>query len=292
MTVVACLHPTDLRPEVDPLTARVRRDRTRADLSPSDAAALERALAIGAAWGLRVVAVAAGPPSADSALREAYGAGADVLRVDWDAGDDLGAELAGDPRPLAAALTAAIQGLAPTVVLCGDRSITGGTGVLPALLADGLGAAQALGLTALAVDGQRLIAERRLDAGRRERLAVPRPAVCSIEAAGVRLRRGPLRRALSAATLDVPVVAAARVAPDPRVRAATVRPFRPRTHRQPPPSGATPRERLVALTGALVAHDPPVLTHPADADEAAGILLDYLRARGYRAEADASTQPA
>jgi len=279
-TVVACVHPADQRPEVDPTTGAVRQDPGRIDLSITDRAALEHALRIGDAWGLPVVAVAAGPPSADAALREALGAGARTVRIPWPAAEPA-EMLAGDPRPLAVALGAAIAPLTPAVVVCGDRSVTGGTGALPALLAHELGAAQALGLAALTVDGRRLVGERRLDGGRRERLAVAPPAVCSVEAAGVRLRRASLTAALDAARAAVEVAPAVAPAPGPRrLVPGPLRPFRPRTRVLPAPAGATARERLIELTGALVAHDPPRLVRPADADAAAAALLDYLRERG------------
>ncbi len=91
------------------------------------------------------------------------------------------------------------------MVVCGDRSVDRGTGALPAFVAHELGAAQALGLVALEVTAATgrpadlaLSADRRLDGGWRERLRVPLPAVCSVEAAGVRLRRASLAGALAA----------------------------------------------------------------------------------------------
>jgi electron transfer flavoprotein beta subunit len=49
----------------------------------------------------------------------------------------------------------------------------------------------------------------------------------------------------------------------------------------PAPEGDDPRLRLLALTGALVAHDPPTVVQPADAVEAADVLLAYLVRHGY-----------
>ena len=59
------------------------------------------------------------------------------------------------------------------------------------------------------------------------------------------------------------------------------RPFRPRTRVLPAPHDADPRLRLLSLTGALVAHDPPTVIHPADAAEAADVFLDFLIRHGY-----------
>jgi electron transfer flavoprotein beta subunit len=135
-------------------------------------------------------------------------------------------------------------------------------------------------------DGARTLrAERRLDGGRREVLRVPSPAVCSIEAAGVRLRRAPLSAALAAESADTPVAAAGAIAHAHeriRLRHDGGRPYRPRTRVVAPPAGAAPRDRLLDLTGALVVHDPPTLIGPIGAAGAADALLDYLRRHGYR----------
>src|SRR5690606_24030261 len=139
---------------------------------------------------------------------------------------------------LAAAIRDAAGPAGPALVLTGDRSADRGTGALPAYLAHELGAAQALGLVALEAGDDHLIAERRLDGGRRERLRVPRPAVCSVGAAGVRLRRAGLPGVLAAATAAVPVAAAAeggpgrgvpgRAAAAAKVTVGRARPYRPR----------------------------------------------------------------
>ena len=298
--VVACLAPCDLRPAVDGLTGEVWVDPRRADLSAADAAALEHALRAAEVWGPgRVLAVAAGGASVEPALRTAVALGADAIRVKWGDEDFGGAGLrreapeavAGDPSALAAALAGAIRAAAgasgsPALVVCGDRSAERGVGAIPALLAHYLGAAQALGLVALRADEGEVgtvIAERRLDGGWRERLRVRGPAVCSVEAAGVRLRRASLPAVLAAGEAVIPVVggvAAGGRGRRPAVHMGTPRPYRPRTRLVAAPAGGT-HERLLALTGALVAHDPPRIVGPADAATAADELLDYLRRHGY-----------
>ena len=297
--VVACLRIGDLRPDVDPLDGTVARDRLGVGLSPADAAALEHALRLAEAWSGRVVAVCAGPASVEPVLRDVAALGVDVVRVPLgDEGDGhryLG-ELGEDERGLARTLVAALVPFGrPDLVLCGDRSVDRGTGALPAYLAHELGAAQALGLVRLAPLDPRstggsgdpdraLLVERRLDGGWRERLRVALPAVCSVEGAGVRLRRAPLAGALAAAGRPVPVDRSPAVAAASGPAACHVgapRPFRPRTRKVPAPHDADPRLRLLALTGALVAHDPPTVVHPADAAEAADALLAYLARHGY-----------
>ena len=294
--VVVCVAPADLRPEVDDLTGLVRADPRRADLSPPDAAALEYGLRAAEAWDGWVLAVAAGPPEIDPVLASAGAVGADVLRVEWGSSPTVPAsvagprsvhpvELAGEPAALAAALARAVKDAGrPAMVFCGDRSAERGIGAVPGLLAHRLGMGQALGLVRVAVDGPgRVTAERRLDGGWREMLRVDRPAVLSVEAAGVRLRRASLAAALAAEPAPVAVVhpAGDDTARGWDVRLGPPRPYRPRTRPVPAPQGGT-RERLVSLTGALSRREPPRIVGPVGAAEAADELLSYLERNGYR----------
>lgn len=277
--VVAFVRCTDLRVEVDPLTGAVSRDPRAAALSASDAAAVEHALRFGSAWGARVLVVTAGGPECDGALREVSALGAEVRRVELSS--SYTDELVADEQHLAKVLVAALGEDRPDLVLCADRSADRGTGALPAFLAHELGAVQAPGLVHLdLVDGD-VIAERRLDFGRRERMRVPLPAVCSVEAAGVRLRRASLQASLDGADRPVPVVTVPAL--PSRVRIVQSRPLRPRPRHVPAPTG-TPRERLLALTGALLSHDPPTVIGPVDAPEAVDALLEFLVRNGYLSE--------
>jgi electron transfer flavoprotein beta subunit len=312
--LVACLRHADRRPSVDPVTGRVDRDPRGAGPAPSEWAALELALQLAQAWGGEVLAVCAGPPDADRTLREAAAVGARVLRVvrtsaphtsmlagppdPLDPLDSYLDELAGDGSETAAALAAAIRTVGePDLVICGDRSTDRGSGSVPAFLAAELGAAQALGLVRLGAepvrgpgsvgssvgragaDDRSLEGERRLDRGRRERLRIPVPAVVSVEAAGLRLRRAGMRATLAAARLSVPTVRPD--VPVPGGHRGPSRPYRPRTHVVAAPQGASSRDRLLALTGALVERTPPTVVRPADPAEAADVLLEYLRRNGY-----------
>ena len=294
--VVACLRITDLRPEVDPLTGVASSDPWGIGLSAADAAALEHALRIADAWSGRVLAVAVGTPTIDRVLRDAVALGASALRIASDlpgSEHDHSAELAADEQGLARVIAAALDPMgSPALVLCGDRSADQGTGALPAFLAHELGAAQALGLVALDIaapgqdDGRTLIGERRLDGGWRERLTVTAPAVCSVEGAGVRLRRASLQGTLAAEATDIAVdrasfasrAGSSGLAP---VRVGATRAFRPRTRVEPGPDSSDPRLRLLALTGALVAHDPPTIVGPVGPVEAADELLGFLARHGY-----------
>jgi len=275
--VAVALKRADLRPDVDPLAGAVRHDTGTPGFSLADAAALEWALRLGEAWHLPVTAITAGPPGAQAVLREAAAFGvARLVRVpaDGNAPSEVVA------RALATPLGGAV------VVCCGDYSADRGSGSVPAFLAEALEAAQALGLTGLAADGPGLlVAQRRLDGGRRERLQVSAPAVISVEPGAARLRRAPLPGVLAARQAAVETAAAdGGPAAEGAVRRGRVHvlrtaPYRPRPKVLPPPDG-TPRGRLLALTGSLSERTPPrVLKLPAE--EAADELIGYLKDRGY-----------
>jgi len=319
--IVACLRITDLRPDVDPLVGTVTRDRLGVGLTPADGAALEHALRIADAWSGRVVVACVGPESVDPVLRDVAALGVVVVRIplgDEGDGHRYVAELVEDERALARILVAAIAPFGrPDLVLCGDRSVDRGTGALPAYLAHELGASQALGLVSVisegavdggvdgAVDGApwTLLVERRLDGGWREQLRVSLPAVCSVEGAGVRLRRASLSGALattdptpaagSTGNTSTAVTSAAHpIAPGPgSFHVGPTRPFTPRTQILPAPADPDPRVRLLELTGALVAHEPPTVLHPADASEAADLLLAFLSRHGYLEETPGAAIP-
>lgn len=303
--IVACLRATDLRASVEPLTGAVTCDLRSAMASAAEQAALEYALRISEAWSASVLVVVAGGVEAIPTLRQAAALGSQTIRVTWppESGDpgagsapepgNLVADLACDERDLAMVIVAAIRTVGiPDLVLCGDRSADRATGALPAFLAAELGATQACGLVDLQLDGLALLAERRLDGGWRERIQVPCPAVCSVEATGLRLRRATLQATLDSELITPPIFApAARFASTLLLGRAL--PFRPRPGIIAPPPGATPLERLLALVGVAEDRDPPVLVGPIDAAEAADALLQYLGRNGYAMEESVSmSQPA
>jgi electron transfer flavoprotein beta subunit len=278
MLVVAALRFSDHRASVDPLSGEARTETRAAGAGAADLASLEHALRLRDQLGGRCVAVTVGPAAADEMLRGALALGADeVLRIE---GPDPAATVTEDGSQTARLLLAGLAGLAepPDIVVCGDYSAERGTGATPAFLAHFLGAAQALGLLELTVepDGG-LRAVRRLDGGRRERLAFSAPAVCSVEPAGTVPRRASLPATLAARRAPIPVVSAGSMT----IRPGEVKPYRPRPRSLPAPVGAAPHARMLSLTGALTERTPPALLTPATPVEAAEALLGYLKEHGY-----------
>jgi electron transfer flavoprotein beta subunit len=284
--VAAALRWGDPRAVAHPLYGTVPGAPYAAGASPADRCALEHALRLAEQLGGRCLAVTVGAAGAEEMLRAALAAGAhQVLRVEGPDGDE-----AATADSLLAGLAAAGHRV-PDVVVCGDRSADRGTGATPAHLAARLRAAQALGLLELGLlepsapagaGGVRLRAVRRLDAGRAEELAVPLPAVCSVEAGTVRPRRASLATALAAGRAEIPVVVVSAPRQDAAnlVRAGRVRPYRPRPRALPAPEGSA-RQRLLALTGALAPpRTPPRVVTPHSPQEAADLLLAHLREHG------------
>ena len=275
--IAACLKFVDRRPEVDRLSGEVHTDVRSSGLSDADQAALEWALRLGVLWDEEVVAVSVGSSASDAVLEEALACGASrAIRV------DIASSVASST--VAAALAAVCE--QADLFVCGDWSLDRGSGAVPAYLAGLVGAAQALGLVTLEpVEPGVLRAERRLDGGRRERLLVRAPAVLSVEGASARLRRASLTAALSAKRTPIEVHQPALAATVVQVPSRSG-PFRPRARvLPPPPSDLSPRERVLALTGALVERTPPkrVVMEPEDA---ADFLLAQLREWGELPEAE------
>jgi electron transfer flavoprotein beta subunit len=271
-TIAVAMKWVDLRPEIDPITGAVHDDERAFGCSEADRAALEWALRAAERWGMDVIAVTAGPRASETALRNALATGvARGVRI------DLPADAASEE--VAAALSEVVAEAA--LVCCGDWSIDRGSGSVPALLAARLDRPQALGLLKIDLgEAGSLVATRRLDRGRREVLRIAGPAVLSFEGGSADLRRAGLAATLQARGAAIEVVDGVPVRPR-RVRVTQHGPYRPRASAQPAPDQTlSPRERILALTGALVERTPP-RTVVTDAVEGADLIIEQLRAWGY-----------
>lgn len=276
MIVAVAQKWVDHRPEVDPLTGVVETDPRTSAASPADQAALEWALRAVEAWGGDVLVVTAGPAGAEVVLRDALAAGASrAVRVAVPSG--------ASSRLVAAALAPVVADAG--LVLCGDWSLDRGSGSVPAFLAHHLGAAQALGCTALHLNPDEagvVRATRRLDGGRRELLVVRCPGIVSVEGATARLRRASLGGVLRARRATIEVLAPPAPGAEENGTLVGQSPYRPRARSLPAPSPELDaRQRILALTGAQTERDPPQLL-ALDPPAAADRILDQLRTWGYR----------
>ena len=243
MRILVPLKWSALRTEVDPLSGSARVLPGRFGPDPASSAALAWALRLAEPVEATVGVLTIGPEAAEAGLREALALGAtDAQRIDGPA----------DPEPLEVAEALASLAAGADLVVVGARSIDRGSAAVAAALATLLEWPGACGLLGVDWDADGLRAERRLPAGRRERLRIDTPAVISIEAGTVAIDRAALPALLAAAKAGIAVVAPER-APTTESPAAVV-PYRPRPRNAPaPPVGAEPRERIAALSGALEA---------------------------------------
>lgn len=170
-------------------------------LDPASRAALE--------WACRLApdeatALTVAPPEADGILRLALARGVRRAVRCWAEGvEGL------DAAALARLLVLAVGRLGPGLVLAGDRSLEGGTGLVPGLLAAHLGWPCLDRGVHLGLDGGGVLIRRRLDRGWLEEVEVAPPAVLAVEAGSiepryvsVRARREALARPLEVWGLD------------------------------------------------------------------------------------------
>ena len=276
--ILVCLKWVALRPEVDPLTGETQTDARWSGVSAADQAALELALDLGSRRNTTVCALTVGGAESEVALREALALGA-TAATRIESPDAL-------PSDAVAAAIAQYVGSIGThtieLVLCGDWSADRGSGSVPVFLAEALGFDDACGLVSVSLDSDStLLAERRLDGGRREKLRIDLPSVISVEGAAARVRRATLQGVLRAKSENVVVWR-----PSLPVSSLQSEPLRTGPYRPParvldgPATSLSPLRRVEILTGALNERTPPrklVLDPEAAADE----ILTQLANWGY-----------
>lgn len=279
--VIVLVRAADANPVVDPVAGTVTTRYEFAELPPDDEAALELGLRIAAGRGVEPIAISIGGPFSAKGLTIARTLGLWTIRVPWPpTPDDAAApNLVEDESAMAAALADAIRRIPrPSLIMCGERGWDGDRSAIPALLAAELGAVQACGLVHVEPADDGLRGVRRLEGGRRELLAIPLPAVCTIEAGGVRLRRAALPVLIASAD-ELPVVERPRVSAS-RIRVGRPRPYRPQPPHIESPTGSA-HDRLAQLTGISVTREAPIAVGPLDPPAAADALLEFLARTGY-----------
>lgn len=270
-SVLVCVKWVSTRTEVDPISGEVTTDDRFSGISPADSSALEWGLMLGTALGATVTVATVGPPAAERALVEAIACGAGkAVRIHTSS-------------PISSEVTAsalATIGADQQIVVCGDYSIDRGSGSVPAFLAHHLELPQALGLLHLETDRGQVVATRRLDQGRRERLALRLPAVISVES-GLELRRAGLSATLSATSATIEVRDLPEVANAPAAPPVThIGPYRPPPRVIKSPPGDTAQRILeLAQIGSNNSSTTKVVEEPPT--KAARTALDQLRQWGY-----------
>jgi len=260
LTILACV--TSVVDMQEPL--EVERGALKIDeatlphvLNPADANALEAALSLRDSHaGSRVIAVSMGPVCQEVALREAIAQGVDdVVRL-WDDAF-VGSDCLGTARILAAVKAKA------DVVVCGELSLDGGSGLVGAQLAELLGLAMVdmVSTVEVAPDGDCLLTERRTGGGYRVVERTPLPALITV-GAGANVPRYPtLRARLHARSAPIPCWGMAELGVEPANVGEAGSALRTVALRRPPPdlrglvdpgSNLPPEERwMVAVSGGV-----------------------------------------
>jgi electron transfer flavoprotein beta subunit len=185
------------------------RDRDASwELNEPDAYALEEALRLKEKHGGEVIAVSAGPARVSQVIREALARGADrAIQVegDWLATADAWAT--------AAALAAAIKDEHVDLILTGLQSDDQGFAQVGVVLAERLGIAHSTIIMEVQVDTSTaerpgLRVKRELEGGWFQWIAMPLPAVLTIQSGINQLRYATLKGIMAAKKKDVRVVAA------------------------------------------------------------------------------------
>ena len=182
------------------------------ELNEPDAYALEEALRLREKHGGEVVVVSAGPARVAQVLREALARGAD--RAIHVSGDHFATA---DAFAAAGALAEALRSEHVDLVLTGLQSDDQGFAQVGVVLAERLGLAHSTIIMEVAIDGQTLRVKRELEGGWFQWIAMPLPAVITIQSGINQLRYATLKGIMAAKKKEIRVVPAP-AAPAPRQR--------------------------------------------------------------------------
>ena len=173
------------------------------ELNEPDAYALEESLRLREKHGGEVIVVSAGPARVTQVLREALARGAD--RAIHVQGDHLATA---DAFTGAEALAAAIKDESVDLVLTGLQSDDQGFAQVGVVLAEKLGMAHSTIIMDVQVEGQALKVKRELEGGWFQWIAMPLPAVLTIQSGINQLRYATLKGIMAAKKKEIRAVAA------------------------------------------------------------------------------------
>jgi electron transfer flavoprotein beta subunit len=203
VVIVVCLKQVVTREwQVRPNDAKtwIRDQDASWELNEPDAYALEEALRLREKHGGEVVAVSAGPARVVQVLREALARGADrAIHVE---GDHLAIA---DAFATADALAAALKDPRPDLVLTGLQSDDQGFAQVGVVLAEKLGLPHATIIMEIAVDPSAgsLRVKRELEGGWFQWIAMPLPAVLTIQSGINQLRYATLKGIMAAKKKEI-----------------------------------------------------------------------------------------
>jgi electron transfer flavoprotein beta subunit len=207
MKIAVCIKQVPTRewqPRLNDTKTWIREGDASFEMNEPDAYALEEGLRLKEKHGGEVVVCAAGPARAAQVIREALARGADrAIHVEHD---DLGAA---DAFSVAGALGDAMREEVFDLVLTGLQSDDQGHAQVGVVLAERLGIAHATIIMDVQVEGGGLRVKRELEGGWFQWIALPLPALLTIQSGINQLRYATLKGIMAAKKKEVRRVAPA-----------------------------------------------------------------------------------
>jgi electron transfer flavoprotein beta subunit len=246
MVIVVCIKQVvtrEMQVRVNDARTWIRDGEASWELNEPDAYALEEALRLREKHGGEVVVISAGPARVTQVLREALARGADrAIHVD---GEHLATA---DAFTAAAALAAGLGSDKVDLVLTGLQSDDQGFAQVGVVLAEKLGVSHSTIIMDVQVQGDTLRVKRELEGGWFQWIAMPLPAVLTIQSGINQLRYATLKGIMAAKKKEIRAVPAPP-APPARQRITAV--YMPEKSKQTRMIGGSPAEAAAELVRAL-----------------------------------------
>src|SRR5437868_3481705 len=211
MKIAVCIKQVPTRewqPRLNDQKSWIREADVSYEMNEPDAYALEEALRLREKHTGEVVVCCAGPARVQSVIREALARGADrAIHVEHDS---LGA---GDAFVIADALAAAMKDEKFDLVLTGLQSDDQGHGQTGVVLAERLGMPSSTIIMDVQVEGRALRVKRELEGGWFQWVAMPLPALLTIQSGINQLRYATLKGIMAAKKKEIRKVTPDALAP-------------------------------------------------------------------------------
>ena len=201
MKIAVCIKQVPTRewqPRLNDQKTWIREQDVSYEMNEPDAYALEEALRLREKHSGEVVVCSAGPPRVQTVIREALARGADrAIHVEHDS---LGAA---DAFVLADALAAAMKDEKFDLVLTGLQSDDQGHGQTGVILAERLGIPSSTIIMEVQVENNALRVKRELEGGWFQWIAMPLPALLTIQSGINQLRYATLKGIMAAKKKEI-----------------------------------------------------------------------------------------
>jgi electron transfer flavoprotein beta subunit len=197
------------------------------EINEPDAYALEEALQLKEKHGGEVIALCAGPARAAQTIREALAKGADrAIHIEEENLNTL------DTLGVAKLLAGAVKAENPDLILTGLQSDDLGYGQTGVVLAELLGVAHSTIIMQVEVDGGNIRVKRELEDGWFQHIAMPLPAVLTIQSGINKLRYATLMGIKKAKTKEIKRVTIAELGAAPAATAVIEKIYVPHKSKQ------------------------------------------------------------